>query len=85
MIGSVLVRQIRYILRDVPQYGLDKDYGILELEEVYDFPTGERSVHELKIKEDYFFNMLEGDKNFELRKLDRDYKVGDILILKCVE
>lgn len=38
--------------------------------------------HELKILPMYFNEVLYGVKNFELRKNDRDYKVGDILILK---
>ena len=36
-------------------------------------------LHELKIKEDYFNAILRGDKTFELRKNDRDYKVGDLI------
>src|SRR5471030_288524 len=38
--------------------------------------------HELKILPQYFKAVLEGTKTFELRKNDRDYKVGDTLILK---
>ena len=36
-------------------------------------------LHELKIKEDYFNAILRGEKTFELRKNDRDYKVGDLI------
>jgi hypothetical protein len=39
-------------------------------------------THELKTIEPYFGQVYAGYKNFELRKFDRDYKVGDILILR---
>lgn len=38
--------------------------------------------HELKIKPEYFHAVLYGKKKAELRKDDRDYHVGDILILR---
>ena len=40
------------------------------------------NIHELKILPQYFNEVREKKKTFELRKDDRDYKVGDILILK---
>ena len=36
-------------------------------------------LHELKIKEDYFYAIVRGEKTFELRKNDRDYQVGDLI------
>ncbi len=39
-------------------------------------------THELKILPQYFMEVVEGKKNFELRKGDRPYKVGDTLKLK---
>lgn len=39
-------------------------------------------IHELKILPQYFDEIKRGDKTFELRKNDRDYKKGDILLLK---
>lgn len=39
-------------------------------------------VHELKIAPEFFSAVEDGIKKFEIRKNDRDYKVGDILILK---
>lgn len=39
-------------------------------------------THKLKILPKYFESILDGTKNFELRKNDRDYKVGDDLILE---
>lgn len=38
-------------------------------------------VHELKIEPKYFEAVKDGGKKFEIRKNDRDYKVGDILVL----
>lgn len=39
-------------------------------------------IHELKTWPKYFKQVRAGIKTFELRKFDRDYKVGDILKLK---
>lgn len=38
-------------------------------------------THELKILPEYYKAVLKGKKKFELRKNDRDYEVGDRLIL----
>lgn len=42
----------------------------------------EIKTHELKILPEFFVAVLEGRKTFELRNNDRDYKVGDVLLLK---
>ena len=34
-------------------------------------------VHDLKIEQHYLIHILEGKKNFEVIKNDRDYQVGD--------
>lgn len=39
-------------------------------------------THELKILPEYFEAVTSGRKQFEIRKNDRDYKVGDLLILR---
>lgn len=39
-------------------------------------------VHKLKTVQPFFTEVKEGKKKFELRKNDRDFKVGDILILE---
>ena len=39
-------------------------------------------IHELKIKPVYFEAVKEGTKTFELRRDDRNFKVGDILLLR---
>lgn len=36
-------------------------------------------LHELKIKHEYLIEVATGKKTFELRKNDRDYKVGDLI------
>ena len=38
--------------------------------------------HQLKIWPDYFYAVQAGTKTFELRKNDRAFKVGDILVLE---
>jgi ASC-1-like (ASCH) protein len=40
------------------------------------------AAHELKILPEYFKAQKEGKKNFEIRKNDRGYQVGDLLILE---
>ena len=40
------------------------------------------TVHKLKTWSEYFELMLLGLKKFEIRRNDRDFKSGDILILK---
>ena len=39
-------------------------------------------THELKTETEYFNEVVSGNKNFELRKNDRDFKVGDYLMLQ---
>lgn len=39
-------------------------------------------THELKILPEYFEAVTSGRKRFEIRKNDRDYKVGDLLYLR---
>ena len=39
------------------------------------------TIHDLKIKPEYFEAVLLGEKHFELRKDDRGYKVGDYIRL----
>lgn len=38
--------------------------------------------HELKIYPKYFKDVISGQKTFEVRKNDRKFNVGDILVLK---
>jgi ASCH domain. len=39
-------------------------------------------IHDIKIWPEFFDAVQSGRKNFEIRKNDRDYKVGDILLLR---
>lgn len=41
--------------------------------------------HVLKLHDRYFDAVLYGIKAFEIRKADRDYKVGDVLILNRID
>ena len=43
------------------------------------------TTHILKIKNEYWAEVYEGAKTFELRKNDRDFKVGDIIQFKLVD
>ena len=38
--------------------------------------------HELKIRPTYYRAMLDGEKTFEIRKNDRGFRAGDVLVLK---
>jgi hypothetical protein len=40
-------------------------------------------VHKIKTWPVYFYEVASGNKTFELRKFDRNYKIGDTLILQC--
>ncbi len=42
-------------------------------------------THELKLDINYFEDVKSGLKNFEIRKNDRDFQVGDILELKIFD
>lgn len=41
--------------------------------------------HVLKIQSKYFYSILTGDKTFEVRKLDRDYKIGDVIQFNVIQ
>lgn len=38
-------------------------------------------IHELKTRTEYFKSVISGAKPFEIRKNDRDFKVGDFVAL----
>ena len=42
-------------------------------------------IHELKILPKWFEDVQNNEKNFEIRRADRDFKVGDCLLLKEYE
>ena len=46
--------------------------------------TMSRQHHYLKTETEYYQQIEKGNKNFELRKNDRDFKVGDMLYLEEV-
>lgn len=43
------------------------------------------SSHQLKIQSKYFNDVVSGLKTFEIRKNDRNFKVGDILNLEEIQ
>lgn len=42
-------------------------------------------IHNLKIRAEYALPKLNGDKMFEIRKNDRNYEVGDIVLYNVVD
>ncbi len=36
-------------------------------------------LHQIKIQEQYYNKIIEGQKTFEVRKNDRDYKINDLI------
>jgi len=41
-----------------------------------------KTLHELKVVEPFYTLLKQRKKTFEVRKMDRNFKVGDMLILK---
>ena len=41
--------------------------------------------HNLNIQHNYFLDVKSGIKTFEIRRTNRDYNIGDILILKSLK
>jgi len=41
--------------------------------------------HDLKCEHEYFKKVASGEKPWELRKNDRDYQIGDILLLRQLD
>lgn len=41
-------------------------------------------IHNLKIRAEYALTKLNGDKMFEIRKNDRNYEVGDIILYNVI-
>lgn len=44
--------------------------------------ANKRTVHNLKLWSEFYNEVANGNKTFEVRKNDRGFKLGDILILK---
>lgn len=42
-------------------------------------------THELKIKQEYAQTYLAGKKRWELRKMDREFKIGDTIVFFVLE
>lgn len=66
-----------------PQYIHDVAIIMYEAEDYKDECTKSKSIeaHILKTHPHYFCEVLNGNKTFEVRRNDRNYKVGDIVIL----
>lgn len=46
---------------------------------------GSGMIHELKIQSEYFVAVNNKTKTFEIRKNDRDFKVGDKILLREID
>lgn len=42
-------------------------------------------IHNLKIKAEYALPKFNGDKMFEIRKNDRNYEVGDVVMYNIID
>ena len=89
--GDSVYGRITYILRDTefPQ-GIKPGYCIFSLESVYEGDTSvsldDLVTGELKTVNPFFQEVKAGNKTFECRDYsDRDFKVGQIWILKEYE
>lgn len=68
-------------------YVTDTTFGYYE--EQYDNPIAWQPLlkpcteqHDIKILPQYYEDVISGKKSFEIRKNDRDYKVGDVFVLR---
>lgn len=43
------------------------------------------AIHSLKTHTEYWIDVHNGLKAFEYRKNDRDFKAGDVLVLRCYD
>ncbi len=58
------------------------DPEVIDTETEKDEPAGSPTIHRLKTLPEYFGPAKDFKKQFELRKDDRDYKVGDLVTLE---
>lgn len=84
-----IVRSLKRItpppMDDEVVYGKIGGYGhLFHVSELLIPGQREPKLHELKIDTKYYNDVLSGKKNFEVRKNDRDYAVGDLLSLNEV-
>ncbi len=73
MFKNASVESVAELMAEGKVYGID--YQL----------SREITTHHLKILPQYFEDVQAGKKNFEIRQNDRDFKVGDILVLKEYE
>lgn len=74
--GHHFIDSVGHIKWDIPRAGACDSHGNCSFFK----PSGD--THILKCLPQYFNEVKEHRKRFELRKDDRDYKVGDKIILK---
>lgn len=82
---SVEINEMKILPRELSNYSGLISVALEEaisLKESLEKENKTAKTHNLKILSKYFTEILNGSKTFELRKNDRDYKVGDALMLR---
>ena len=59
--------------------------NLYELLQIKEKEVTSNNIHELKTYSEHYQAVKEGIKKFEVRKNDRDFKVGDRLFLACYD
>lgn len=69
-------------LEDIVIMNKAKDEAIKSQQETLKNIEESKTEHQLKTWKSYFVSILQNEKTFEVRRNDRDFKVGDILVLQ---
>ncbi len=57
----------------------------IEVEKLFEGMELQETIHYMKINPEFFEAVRDGKKRFEVRRLDRNYKIGDrLLLMECV-
>jgi len=75
--------RVHFSLRDAPAYRmLKKISDSVNQSKENEIKQTKVMIHKLKLNEEFFGEVLTGNKTFEVRRNDRDYKVGDWILLQ---
>jgi hypothetical protein len=78
-----LYRVIEYVVRDRPEFGLQPGFCILGVRKPCSHERMDEPVHRLKTWPEFYDDVRDGIKSFELRRDDREprYAVGQMIEL----